>query len=358
MGGAEKTLFALATLIDHRKYAVSSVVSLKAEGHYAKRLKAQGVAVHCLGLTRSSGHADARKLAAIIERERPDIVHAVMYQAIQVARLAKTMTTVPFKLVSSPRVNYRSRSWWTLLVDRWLKERDDLLIAECEASRRFLLKKLSYKPSKVITIRNGVDLAGWSPSKIDRQKKRMELRLGATDVLVGAIGRLDKQKGFSTLIEAMARLKGSALRCAILGGGPEHDHLALLIRKHHLESSVWLLGEKDEIPSWLSAFDLYCLPSLWEGLPNSLLEAMALGLPVVASKVDGVPEAVTDGKDGLLVPAASPAALAKALKTLAEDPAKRAALGAAAKAAVEERFTLRRMIGEYEAAYNGIMSRS
>lgn len=357
LGGAEKTVFALATLLDHRRYPVVGVVSVKPEGHYARRLREQGVPVETLGVDRAR-RADARRLAAIIERDRPDVVHAVMYQAIQLARMAKTMTKVPFKLVSSPRVNYRSRSWWTLLVDRWLKERDDLLIAECEASRRFLVKKLSYKPSKVLTIRNGVDLAGWSPSKIDRQKKRMELRLAGTDLLIGAIGRLDRQKGFSTLVEAMARLKGTPLRCAILGDGPEHDRLAALIRKHHLESAVWLLGEKNEIPSWLAAFDLYCLPSLWEGLPNSLLEAMALGLPVVASKVDGVPEAVAHDRDGLLVPPSRPDALARALRALADDAPKRAALGAAAKAAIAEGFTVRRMIEEYQEAYAGLFVRS
>ena len=356
VGGAEKTLFALATLLDHRRFQVAGVVSLKAEGHYARRLAAQGVKTHTLNLTGSPRLSDAKRLAEIIEIERPDVVHAVMYQAIQLARMAKKSTRVPFKLVSSPRVNYRSRSWWTLLVDRWLKERDDLLIAECDASRGFLLKKLGYKPAKVITIRNGVDLAGWSVSKIDRQKKRMELRLSAGDVLVGAVGRLDRQKGFGTLIEAMSRLKRGPLRCAILGDGPERPRLEALIRRHHLESSVWLLGEKDEIPSWLSAFDLYCLPSLWEGLPNALLEAMALGLPVIASGVDGVPEAVTSGKNGLLVPPSKPAALAAALKALAGDSGKRSALGAAAKAAVSERFTLRRMIADYESAYDKLLA--
>ncbi len=355
VGGAEKTLFALATLLDHRRFQVAGVVSLKPEGHYARLLAQQGVPTWTLNSARARP-SDAKRLAAIIERERPDIVHAVMYQAIQLARMAKPLTAAPFKLISSPRVNYRSRSLWTLLVDRWLKTRDDLLIAECDASRRFLLMQLGYKPAKVITIRNGVDLAGWPPSKIDRQKKRMELRLGGGDVLVGAIGRLDRQKGFATLIEAMSRLKNVPLRCAILGDGPERPRLEALIRRHHLERSVWLLGEKGEIPSWLSAFDLYCLPSLWEGLPNSLLEAMALGLPVVASGVDGVPEAVTSGKDGLLVPPAKPAALAAALQTLAGDAAKRAALGAAAKAAVNERFTLRRMIGEYERAYDNVLA--
>jgi len=351
LGGAEKTLYALATLLDCGKHQVAGVVSLKPEGHYARRLRERGVKVESLGVTSSSRPADARRLAAIIERERPGLVHAVMYQAIQLCRMAKPRVSFPFKLVASPRVNYRSRSWWTLLVDRWLKERDDLLIAECEASRRFLVKRLGYAPAKVVAIRNGVDLTGWTASQIDRRKKRTELRLSATDVLVGAIGRLDTQKGFATLIEAMSRLKGSPLRCAILGEGPERARLEALVRKHRLEDSLWLPGEKKEVPSWLSAFDLYCLPSLWEGLPNSLLEAMAVGLPVIASAVDGVPEAILDGQDGVLVPPGKPAALAEALRQLVDDPARRAALGKAAQATVSERFTLRRMLEEYQAAY-------
>ena len=168
VGGAEKTLYALATLIDPKKHQVVGVVSLKPEGHYAKRLREQGVKVMTMALGRAPRPADARRLAAIIDRERPDIVHAVMYQAIQLCRMAKTRSDTRFKLVSSPRVNYRSRSWWTLLVDRWLKERDDLLIAECEASRRFLLKKLGYDPAKVVTIRNGVTKV--TPWEIDYRR--------------------------------------------------------------------------------------------------------------------------------------------------------------------------------------------
>jgi glycosyltransferase involved in cell wall biosynthesis len=357
VGGAEKTLHALATLVDPKRHQVAGIVSLKPEGEYARKLKAQGHKVETLGLTRSPRPADAARLAKIIERERPDLVHAVMYQAIQLCRLAKPKVPFAFKLVSSPRVHYRTRSALTLLVDRVLKGRDDLLIAECAASRDYLVGKLGYAPSKVAVIRNGVDLAGWPVSKVDRQKKRMELRLGAGDLLVGAIGRLDKQKGFSTLVEAMARLKATGLRCVILGDGPERSKLEALIRSRELEKFVWLPGERSDVAAWLSAFDVYALPSLWEGLPNSLLEAMALGLPVVASRVDGVPEAVEHGKTGLLVPPSDPRALANALKGLAVDSAQRTALGAAAAAAVAERFTIRRMIGEYEETYSSVLSR-
>jgi len=354
IGGAEKTLYTIATLADPKRHQVVGVVSVKPEGAYAGKLKSQGIPTESLGLSGMPRPADASRLARIITRVRPDIVHAVMYQAIQLCRLAKPKVSFPFKLVSSPRVHYRTRSIWTLLFDRVLKNRDDLLIAECDASRNFLIGKLGYAPAKVRTILNGVDLAGWPISKTDRQKRRMELRLSSGDLLVGAVGRLDKQKGFATLIEAMSRLKKTDLRCVILGEGPERPRLEGLIRKHELEKHVGLLGERSDIVTWLSAFDIHCLPSLWEGLPNTLLEAMALGLPIVASAVDGVPEAVENGKTGVLVPPADPAALAIALKELAGDPARRAALGAAAHAAVMEKFTVRRMMDEYQNAYAAV----
>lgn len=357
VGGAEKTLYTLATLADPKRHTVVGAVSIKPEGDYARKLRLQGIHVESLNLTRAPGPADATRLAEIIGRLRPDIVHAVMYQAIQLCRLAKPKVPFAFKLVSSPRVHYRTRSTMTLLLDRALKKRDDLLIAECDASRDYLVGRLGYAPAKVVTIRNGVDLAGWPVSKVDRQKRRMELRLNSGDILVGAIGRLDKQKGFAVLIEAMAQLKDTNMRCVILGEGPERTRLEALIRKHELEKLIWLYGERQDIVTWLSAFDIHCLPSLWEGLPNTLLEAMALGLPVVASAVDGVPEVVSNGKNGVLVPPAAPAVLAKALRDLAADPERRAALGAAAYAAVMEKFTVRRMMDEYLDAYTAVASR-
>ncbi len=359
VGGAEKTLFSLATLLDPKRFPVAGVVSLKPFGEYAERLAAAGIRTHTLGLASRPGLKDARALAELIRRERPDIVHALMYQAIQLCRLAKKSLAgeVPFRLISSPRVSYRTRGLFTLALDRWLKRHDDLLIAESEASRERLVRRLGYAPGKVKVIRNGVDLAHWTVSKLERQKKRLELRLGADDVLIGTAGRLDRQKGHDVLIRAMARLTGShPVRCVILGEGPQRPGLERLIRELSLEKSVWLLGERGDVTSWLSALEVFVLPSRWEGLPNSLLEAMALGLPSVASAVDGVPEALTDGRDGLLVPPDDPAALAGALDRLLGDAALRARLGAAAHAAIAERFTLIRMMESYQAAYEQVLS--
>lgn len=298
-----------------------------------------------------------RELARIIDHERPDVVHAVMYQAIQLCRLAKRRCDAKFKLVSSPRVNYRTRSALTLLVDRLLKGADDLLIAESEASRQYLIKRLGYKPQKVRAIHNGVDLASWPVSKLERQKKRLELRLGAGELLIGSIGRLDAQKAHWVLVEAMAKLKSRApARCVIIGDGPKRPALEALVRKHHLEGRVLLLGERDDVTAWLSSLDVFALTSIWEGLPNALLEAMALGLPCVASSVDGVPEAIQDGVNGLLVPPRQPVALARRLAELCSDAELRSRLGEAARKAVSERFTLISMLSGYEQAYRDVLA--
>lgn len=357
VGGAEKTLFNLATLLDPGAFQVAGVISLKPEGEYARRLRAAGAKVETLGAS-SARPRHARALAEIIRRERPELVHALMYQAIQIARMAKPLAGFDFRLISSPRVNYRSRSALSLAFDRWHKDRDDLLIAECQASADFLVKRQGYAPAKVKVIRNGIETAGWPVSKVERSKRRLELRLGGSDLLVGAVGRLDEQKGFDVLIEAMAGLKNFPIRCVILGEGPQRAKLESLVRKHQLEKAVWLLGERDDVPSWLSAVDVYCLPSRWEGLPNALLEAMALGLPVVASAVDGVPEVVEHEKTGLLVPPESPKKLAEAFKRLITEHAIRETIGPAASRLVAEKFTLRRMMSEYEAAYRGVLGLS
>ena len=352
LGGAEKTLYCLATLLDPKQLQTAAVVSLKPFGPYAERLQALGVQTLSLGLRGRPGLKHVRELAKVIDHYKPDIVHAVMYQAIQLSRLAKGRCAHKFKLVSSPRVNYRSRSAITLLVDRALKNRDDLLIAECEASRQFLIKKLGYKPEKVKTIHNGIDVAGWPASKMDRQQKRLELRLGAQELLIGAIGRLDAQKGHYVLLEALAKVrKKYPAKLVIIGEGPKHAALEAQIKRLHLADAVWLLGERDDVTAWLSTIDVFALPSLWEGLPNALLEAMALGLPVVASAVDGVPEAVRDNETGLLVPPRQVEPLARRLAELCADPALRTRLVAQARAFVFEHFTLTRMIHQYEDAY-------
>ena len=194
-------------------------------------------------------------------------------------------------------------------------------------------------------------------SKIEEMIVGDMIGVGDGDVLIGSIGRLEEQKGHAHLIDAMAALLPNhpELKCVILGEGSLHAELQSRIDARGIGPSVGLLGEQDEITAWLSAFDIFVLPSLWEGIPNALLEAMALGLPVIASDVDGVGEAVAHGISGLLVKPGDPKALSIAVSDLLEDKSLGAKLGAEAKAAINENFRLVTMIERYERAYSAVL---
>lgn len=352
LGGAEKTLYTLATLLDPKRYRVAAVVSLKPKGVFAEKLEAAGHRVYTLGVRTRPEFRHLKELADIIAANKPDIVHAIMYQAIQLCRAVRALGYAQFPLVSAPRVHYRTRSGLSLFIDKTLKPQDTVLITESEASRKYLVEQLGYKPTKVTTIYNGVDIASWPISKVAREKLRARLRLEPADVLVGAVGRLDEQKGHRYLLEAVAKLKAAQpVKLAIIGDGPLRRELEGLARTLRIEEDVTFVGEAQDVPSWLSAFDVFVLPSLWEGLPNALLEAMAMGLAVIAAGVDGVPEIVDHDVDGLLCAPKDSQSLFVQLQDLVMDPELRSRLGGAAKRAIKEKFKLMDMIGNYEKLY-------
>ncbi|PCI39787.1 MAG: hypothetical protein COB53_02640 [Elusimicrobia bacterium] len=357
IGGAEKTLYTLATLVAPSVCEVAGIVTLKPKGHYARELESLGKRVYSLKVKNKAGLQDLQKLALVIHETKPDIVHAIMYQGIQLARAVRRLGYADFKLVTSPRVNYRTRTPFSLFVDGILKKADDLLIAESESSRKYLVDKLSYDEKKTLTIHNGVDIAGWSVSKADRKERREMIGITDKDFLIGSVGRLNEQKGHPHLVDAMAALlpKHPELKCVILGEGPEHASLQTRIDSHGIGTQVGLLGEQDNITAWLSAFDVFVLPSLWEGFPNALLEAMALGLPVIASGVDGVPEAIMHGTSGLIVQPGDPNAITTAVSDLLDDKKLRERLGDEAKKVVNENFKLVTMIERYETAYQAVL---
>jgi len=357
VGGAEKTLYTLATLVDPKVCEVAGVVSLKPKGPFARKLEAAGQRVYSFRIPHRAGLRDLQKLALVIHETRPDIVHAVMYQAIQLARAVKRLGYADYKLVSSPRVNYRTRGGFSLMIDGYLKKADDLLIAESEASRKYLIDKLDYDEKNTITIRNGVDIAGWTPSKKLRAEYREKINIQDDDILIGSVGRLDEQKGHVHLIEAVARLVPThpQVKCVIIGEGPLHAELQGVIDKLGVGANIGLLGRQDEVPNWLAAMDIFSLPSLWEGLPNALLEAMALGLPVISSDCDGVTEIVSKDLSGLLVKPGDANAIYLGLQDLVSDPGLRQRLGESARRKVQTDHGLAKMIESYQKAYTRVL---
>jgi glycosyltransferase involved in cell wall biosynthesis len=190
----------------------------------------------------------------------------------------------------------------------------------------------------------------------------MRTELGVGNACVGIfVARLDPLKGLEALIRGLAQLRDESAPVMVLiaGDGPERDTVERLACELKLGADrLRLLGFRNDVPDLLGAADFYVLPSLTEGLPLSLLEAMAHRLPVVATPVGGIPEVVRDGEDGLLVPTNDPRALARAMARLAGDAALRVTLGEAAFRRVTVQFSFEQMVREYEVLYHACAARS
>jgi glycosyltransferase involved in cell wall biosynthesis len=205
----------------------------------------------------------------------------------------------------------------------------------------------------VAVIYNGID-PGPLPDAQGRIAARKQLGVPADSLVIGTIGRLDPVKDLATLLRALAQCSQEVQALlVIIGDGPERPALEALARELSVDSRVQFLGHRDDARQWLPACDVYVNSSVSEGVSLTILEAMAAGLPVIATRVGGTPEVVT-GECGLLVPARDAGALARALSELHRDLPRRASFGRAARSRVETHFTLDRMVREYADVYRSL----
>ncbi|MBE0467024.1 MAG: glycosyltransferase family 4 protein, partial [Candidatus Desulforudis sp.] len=226
----------------------------------------------------------------------------------------------------------------------------DRVIAVADSLRAELVALGVAPPERVVTVHNGVTFRD-SMSRGSPEAFRRELGLSADRPVVGTVARLAPQKGVEYLLRAGAELAGAGrpVHLVIVGDGPLRE---MLTREAiSLGADVLFLGHRPDAAALMAAFDLFALPSVTEGLPLALLEAMAGGCPVVATRVGGVPEAVVDGTTGWLVPPADPAALAAAVAAALDDPVRRAELAAAGRERVRQVFTDARMVEKTLAVY-------
>jgi sugar transferase (PEP-CTERM/EpsH1 system associated) len=222
--------------------------------------------------------------------------------------------------------------------------------------QRWLTDEVGIRTEKVSTIHNGVDLRRFCP--MDRGEARTRIGLPRHGRVIGTVGRLDPVKDQASLIHAFAKLRPGHpdTRLLIVGDGPYRAELARLVRGYGVEDQVLLAGERQDIPVVLAAMDVFALPSIAEGMSNTLLEAMASGLPAVATRVGGTAELLEDGKTGRLIERGDRAALEKVLCEYLEDGELRLTHGRAAREWVTEHFGLERMCREYFDVYRGVLA--
>lgn len=299
-----------------------------------------------------------QRLTALFRQERPEIVHTHTSKAGVLGRLAAWRARVPV-VVHTPHghVFYghfgRLASRVFLTVERLLARRTTWLIALTEAEREEHLKLSVGRPDRFVVVPSGIDLERFRRAVALPRRPPEGLVLPADAVLVGSVGWLTRVKGHRVLIEAVARLKEAhpRLHLMLVGSGDLRDEFERLARRLGLGDRVHFLGARQDVPECLAAMDLFVLPSLNEGMGRALVEAMAAGRPVVASRVGGVPAIIQDRVTGVLVPPGDPAALAGTLDELLRRPDQARALGAAAALAIGERFGTEAMARAVEQVY-------
>jgi glycosyltransferase involved in cell wall biosynthesis len=305
----------------------------------------------------------ARTLRRALRAEGCDIVHAHGQKAGLVARPAAARLGLPALYTPHsfvyrtqllrPRRGAALRYRANLAVERMLGRRTAMLVGCSKDERRAAIEDGIVPPARARTVNYGV-----APD--DRMEADPELlAFRGEGPLLGLVAALRDQKGLPTLIEALELLaeRSAAPRFAIVGNGPLRDELESRIAAGPLAATTLVKSFDGRVEPYLKALDVFVMPSYWEGLPIAVLEAMAMGLPIVATAVNGTPEAVADGESGYLVPARDAAALADRLTAIAADADSRKRFGEAGRVIATERFTIDRMVAELDQLYTELLSR-
>ncbi len=294
------------------------------------------------------------RLARLARRHRVAVLHAHGGAGALVAGPAGRLAGVPAVIVTvhgSLCLGSGLRRRAAALAQRGVLRLTDRVITVADGLRAELLAQGLVRPDQVVTVHNGTAPPDGLSREAARAEIRRELGLGPDRSLVGTVARLAPQKGLEYLVRALARLKAREPRpvLVVVGDGPRRGELAS--EAGTLGVTAVFLGHRADVAWLLGAFDLFVLPSVTEGLPLVVLEAMAAGCPVVAARVGGVSEAVRDGATGWLVPPADPDALARAIDEALANPIRAQAYAAAARVRVRRRFTVDRMVEKTLAVY-------
>lgn len=377
-GGLENGLVNIINRCPPESYR-HAIICLTAAEQFAGRLTARGVEV--IELRKKPGYDFGmyRELWRVLRRLKPDIVHSRNLAALETQVLGLLFPGCKrihgehgrdvHDLDGSNRKYQLFRRLLNPLVHRFIAVSQDLA--------HWLTETVGISEHKVVQIYNGVDSSRFIPRFEDSCAEKQE-RSGGTlpscsaelpmgflpedgGIVVGTVGRLATVKNQALLLEALHRILQdqpqlrTRLRCIMVGDGPERSALKQTAGTLGLQSCVHFPGDRDDIPTWLRSMDIFVLPSLGEGISNTVLEAMATGLPVIATTVGGNPELVEPEITGLLVPSGDVEALGDSILRLVNDPSLRLAMGEAATRKIQETFDWDRTVADYLRVYDEVL---
>ena len=347
LGGAQEALVNLVACADRSRFEIE-VAAMHGRGVYWERFRALGVPAQSLSPHTFVPLYVWNLLRLLLTRDY-DIVHCHLIASNLVAKPLAAVVGVPVRF-NHDQANdeYRQRNRLWLALDKWTNRLSTHICAVSASIVEFLVKHERVPVEKISLVHNAIDLRRFTPAPERRAALRSEWKLPPSAQIVAGVGRLNYQKNFALFLDVAAEIRRTHPRAIfiIAGTGPEEAAL-----RESAGENVRFLGFVADTARLYDAVDFLLMPSRFEGLPMALLEAMAMRVPVVASRLDGIAEIVVDGMDGILATPSSRDEFVAHLRTLLDDPARAADIAERAFQKVTAHFSAERMAREVEALY-------
>jgi len=348
-GGAESVLISLVEGLDKNRY--KSVVCLLSDGWLSAELKKRRIETIVIPQPRSFDVLWLFRVYRLLRDRRIDLMHSHEFATNVYASFLSRISGIPV-IATAHGKNYYAEKWRRRAAYRFVA-RQSVMVAVSHDLKRFLAQRVAIPPERIRVVHNGIDLSRYAVHE-GNHAVRAKLGISASQRVIGTVGNLFAVKGQTYLMRACKAVVSAFPNCVLLVAG-EGEQLGALEKEASnlgIARNVRFLGFRDDVPALLQAMEVFVLPSLSEGLPLALLEALALQKPVVATNVGGIPEIVEDGVTGYLVPPKNPEALADKILLLLRDPQMASNIGQAGRKRVEVTFGLDQMVREYQSLYD------
>jgi glycosyltransferase involved in cell wall biosynthesis len=356
VGGAERCLVNLAAGLDRDRFApvVYSLAPRPRDQQQTlvRRLTGAGIPMQFVGVRKAWQFPTAvRRLRRMLAEQRPDIVQTFLFHANVVGALAARVASEP-RIVHGMRVADPSR--WRLLAERYVGARVDRSVCVSHCVAEFYMKRGRVPSEKIAVIPNGIDAASYADvGGVDLTA----LGLAPNRQAIAYVGRLHSQKGLDWLLRLMPQVFSQIpdVDLLLIGQGPERARLESIVASQGIDDRVHFAGWRSDVREILRASRLLVLPSRWEGMPNVVLEAMATGLPVVSTRVEGVMELLGEAAQEQTVAAGDDGGFAQKLLDLLSNPGRAGQIGRRNRDRAAQHFSLDKMVAAYQRLYESLV---
>lgn len=352
IGGLQQVIVNLCKSIDQNRFR-ASVLCLRNRGEFASEVECIGIPVHLLPQTDKTDYLSFLKIACILRRERIDVIHTHNTQPFVEGTLGALLSGVR-RVVHTDHARDFPDKMRYMVAERLAAIYADNVVAVSDHTARNLKKYEKIPEKKIIVIPNGIDGKHFR-QKMDVEAQKNEFNIPHNVPVIGLGVRLSEQKGITYLLSAMPDIlrRHPHTVLVIAGNGPLETHLRRQAAELGIKRSVRFVGPLIDIRKLLCMLDIYVLPSLWEGLPMVILEAMAAGCPIIATNVGGNKTAIRNNVNGILVPPANPKAIGEQVIALLNDNERRTKFIEKSSTLFRKKFESHRMAEQYMALYSG-----